>query len=545
MGTLNSKLFQMSQEQGISGSESRTATVGKSRGQLALNPVQTSSQTITPSMNWNRGPNTTIRTSLRGSGLGQRPLDTPSLALAGGSSEIDSTNPAHSRRVAKEPDIVSISDDSSVELAQDSNAIVLNMNDQSVARTARSNELIEISDEEEEHAPFVIDTQKATIQDGSNKSVAYSIDESGASLRSTGHRQILGASSGNVKVSTDALTNDSLAKDATEGPRKLSDLSSRDLDDQFKYALFYLDREQIDLNRAVTCLFCLEEGHMQHLCPLKECEHCGVWDEHLSQNCPQWQRCLKCRERGHDVSKCTSKLRDTSVPCDLCGSNFHLEDRCCRQWNIPAIRKPEAPIELHVCCALCGQNSHLMGDCPQRKPNGHYAAWTLQDLDPTKVINLSLQKGSRKPTVAEKWGPKPGLRIKGRAGQPPPPPPGANDNEEDGFFGLRVTEKQKSHIRLGDDRLDIKRLKLDDERRGGHVAYQPRHRDDRYPPPPAHRADDHDRYYNPFWDERRRSRSLRRNDHWRPPPSPPRAPTRPKPTNARGGNVGRGRRGGY
>lgn len=548
----------MSLDQEASDSESRTEAVGKSRGQFALDPIRVSSLSVTPSINWNRGPNTAIRTSLRSGGVSshssQQSLVMPS-KQAEDSQLLDSSGPTQPFIVDESFEVISISDDSSLEPAQDSNAIVLNVNHQHVTGTQNNNEPIEISDEEVADAPFVIDTQRTSVDDGSTSNTGYPTITSTSASRSFNDRQILGASSGKFQIKAGEQVDQLSSKKTADDPRKLSDLDSRDLEDQFKYALFYLDRERIDLNRAVTCLFCLEEGHMQESCPLKECKHCGAWDEHFNQNCPQWRRCLKCRARGHDISHCASKLKDSSMPCDLCGSSSHLEDKCCLQWNISSVRKLEAPVELYICCANCGQNDHLLGDCPYRKANGQFAAWTLKDVDPAKVVNLSLQKGSRKITKAEHLESRPELRIKGRARNAARTEHDDSDEDEDDFFGPRVTRNERSHIRFGDDRLDIKRLKLDEYSKGGRDSYQPRHGNDRYDyPPDGYRPNHRDRYYNPFHDERRRSRSPRRDDHWTAPStrddlwrpsisSPPKAQTSAKSRAIRNDYSAGGRRG--
>lgn len=518
-------------------------------------------QNVAPSINWNRGTNTTIRTSLRSnSNISQSSnpngVGAPSTERAEEVSRSFSSTHSRSIRADNSDEVISVSDESSVEPAGDSRAIVVNLDEPQTTGMTNRNEPIEVSDEEEEDTAFMIDTKGVPLQDPSGENIGAAADGSLTDSGLLNQLQMREASSGNTLVPADISNQQGSSTKIADRPRKLSDLDRKELDDQFKYALFYLDREQIDLNRAVTCMFCLEEGHMQESCPLKECEHCGAWDEHFSQNCPQWRRCLRCRERGHDVSKCTSKLKDTTVPCDLCGSSSHIEDRCCLQWNVTKTRQLEAPVELYICCANCGQNTHLVGDCPRRKNYGHFAAWTLQDLDSAKVVNLSLQKGTRK-FGADEWGPKPELRIKGRARNHAPAEPEDFDDEEDAFFGPRVERQERSHIRFGDDRLDVKRLKLNDGPRGSYDSYQPDSRAERYEPPPrGRRDDDHDRYYNPFRDDRRRSRSppwddrraptSARDDRFRRSlPSPPRGSSRTHPPTTRGGNSGGARRGNY
>ena len=369
----------------------------------------------------------------------------------------------------------------------------------------------------------------------------------------------------------------------------LADLDTDELEKQFRYALFYMDRKDIDLNAPVclisvqrtgvvdhddqvTCLFCLKHGHLEDTCPLKmvclphvcckrvpsshspQCEHCGNFGQHFSKSCPRWRRCLKCRERGHDISQCRAPLKENGVPCDLCGGTEHLEDKCPSRWNIPPPEPPAEKLELYICCAICGLKTHLLGDCPHRT-NKNGANWSLKDINPSRIVNLAFQSGPGKKESLTAFRPRPiELRIKGRAGPPKQEDTEMGDDAAE-FFGPRVPAKQQGHIRFRDSSFGGGSRLSVDRPPPGYDSYQPgpsrhiapTHRDDRGPPQRtgSYRDDRHDRYYNPFADDRRRSRSpprRRGGDSWQPPlPSGP--PPGPPPRN-RGGKRSRGRGGG-
>ena len=179
-------------------------------------------------------------------------------------------------------------------------------------------------------------------------------------------------------------------------PKRLGELSSDDFEKQVKYTLFHLKRDQIDLDRLAICTTCLQEGHQETSCPESNCLHCGARDEHPSRMCPKYRRCLKCRERGHDVDTCISKLKNTTVPCDHCGSEAHLEDRCSLRFFPSQSQTSLTELKLWISCCVCASKTHLVGDCPERRPFNQAMAWSLRPLNPMQVSNLSLESGTRK-----------------------------------------------------------------------------------------------------------------------------------------------------
>jgi hypothetical protein len=198
---------------------------------------------------------------------------------------------------------------------------------------------------------------------------------------------------------------------------RLEDLDSDDLEDQIRYTLFHLDRDQIDLNRPVTCLTCLEQGHMSDECPEDNCDHCDL-DGHSSQRCPKIARCSRCRQPGHQLAECISDLRVTTVPCDICNNLSHVEAECNQRFFPKAeLDSTEGgPVRLWVSCCICASKSHLVGDCPEAD-RAAAARWSLKSLEPGQYVNRSLETGMQtlESDAANRNMRPPGLQIRGRS----------------------------------------------------------------------------------------------------------------------------------
>ncbi|KAJ5972000.1 uncharacterized protein N7479_001918 [Penicillium vulpinum] len=174
-------------------------------------------------------------------------------------------------------------------------------------------------------------------------------------------------------------------------PTALVDLSQTDLENLAKYVYFDRNIHDLDLKLPISCLECQSEGHMADVCPKKECEHCGAWNQHQSSTCPDWRRCQRCRERGHDEPQCTSKLRSfaSEVPCDYCG-NEHLESECDYLWRFPSRDLHSDQVIVSICCANCCSAKHLVGDCPTAPFSASItSSFTLKGIDPDMITNLN------------------------------------------------------------------------------------------------------------------------------------------------------------
>lgn len=119
-------------------------------------------------------------------------------------------------------------------------------------------------------------------------------------------------------------------------PPTLADLNSEELKFQLRYFHLSKNIDDIDRNSLVRCLVCAQEGHMAGFCSNLRCDICGTYKQHFTKQCPQTKRCAKCRERGHQEPNCHYKLRrldQDEMTCDLCQRDGHNEDNCELLWR--------------------------------------------------------------------------------------------------------------------------------------------------------------------------------------------------------------------
>ncbi|KAJ5638049.1 hypothetical protein N7490_007928 [Penicillium lividum] len=181
------------------------------------------------------------------------------------------------------------------------------------------------------------------------------------------------------------------AKKYPTTPATLVDLNQEDMEIQAKFIYWDRNINDIDLQLPVGCTECLQNGHLSEVCPTKECSHCQAWNQHISSQCPSWQRCQRCRERGHTDKQCPSPLKASAseVPCDLCGSSEHTESSCDYQWKFPQRPSTSTVVRVSISCANCVSVSHLIGDCPHLHRPYHSTAFSLQGIDPDDIIDLN------------------------------------------------------------------------------------------------------------------------------------------------------------
>ncbi|EXJ77990.1 hypothetical protein A1O3_09149 [Capronia epimyces CBS 606.96] len=317
--------------------------------------------------------------------------------------------------------------------------------------------------------------------------------------------------------------------------RRLADLTPQELEQQLKYALFDLDPDQIDLGRSAVCLGCLQEGHSEESCPEKICLHCASVGEHSSRLCPQVRRCFKCRERGHATESCSADLKVTTVPCDLCGALGHHEEACSQRF-FPFETSPGTDsLKLWVSCCVCASKSHLVGDCPDAD-RATTVRWSLRSFTPSHITNLSLEAGTKqREKQAASRGLRPdGLRIRGRAGfhaagfagsaQP------SDDDSDEEFLGPRVPHRENAS-RGNFSFRHSQRLPGRDDRYGRYEPANDRRGFQNRPPTNWYATDSFGRgrprsppsaggengeHWNRGDDSRRRSRSPRGFDGYRP-----------------------------
>lgn len=161
-----------------------------------------------------------------------------------------------------------------------------------------------------------------------------------------------------------------------------------------------------------------------------QCEHCGSWQSHESRFCPEWRRCQRCRERGHDKNTCSSRLQasPSEVPCDLCGSPEHLEADCDLIWKVPSLPAGSDHISVSMSCCYCASNRHLIGDCPKRRFPMNSSSWSLRGYNPSVISNISSLPGVNDGRNGGKGQPF-NHKIKGRANRRSP------STESDGPLG--------------------------------------------------------------------------------------------------------------
>ena len=499
-----------------------------------------------PIMNWNKGTSSIIRTSLRGDGpaLGQNRLATafskPRTILTnnprvdGSRASPRSSSDSQAGAGNSAEDAIEISDDTDMEDQSDEGGVMINLEDEGNNSSGLASEPIERSEGE-----IGEDEDPRLVQAAPSHSIP---SRSGPSYNEHAHRQLQGDLERSLAVDRSTIP----APDLIHTSVRLADLNAEELEKQIKYTLFYLHRDQIDLNRRVVCTSCLQEGHLETSCDESNCTHCLARNAHSSRTCPTFRRCLKCRERGHDVDICTSKLKDSSVPCEHCGSAHHLENRCPTRFF--PVRRPlgSGKIRMWIACCMCASKSHLVGDCPKIAP-GRAMTWSLQSLDPNEVTNLSLEAGfKRMERDVENRGMRPeGLKIRGRANQYRSAQP-LSDEEDEPFLRPRVRDddnsQQRSHIRFDNRGYEPERRDLDRDRgyRGGPAPYQSQQGG--YDKVEPQYSDLHDRprtggdnwYATDSFGQRRRSRSPDSDryrpgaaDGWRPPLPREPPPSRP------------------
>ncbi|KAL4887033.1 hypothetical protein BJY04DRAFT_45820 [Aspergillus karnatakaensis] len=333
-------------------------------------------------------------------------------------------------------------------------------------------------------------------------------------------------------------------------PLTLADLDQDDMDLQAKMVFYDRDVNDINLQMPITCLECLREGHLADVCPLKECAHCGAWNRHQSSLCPQWRRCQRCRERGHDQKQCPSALKNTAteIPCDLCGSTTHIETECDYLWRFPRQDTTASPAIVSISCCHCTSNSHLVGDCPNLNRHFPFSSFTTRGIDPGVITNLNSVLNASHGRAPPPTGGQRGLKIRGRADQARSPSP-----ESDDMMLMSRSDDRRGGPINGNRNANRGNINI----RIGGMAGKNNRGPNGPPPPPSRDYRDREDSYTRSYDPRQRSMSPGRDrgrpgrgrGGWQQQPPPPRSPPRHgrpsgPPRGGRGGGNGRGGRGG-
>lgn len=335
---------------------------------------------------WNQGTSGTIRTSLRrnvapapASNLGNNRLATGFVA-----------SPA---AVAPSPESLESGEthSSPIEISSDEEegGLLINVEGQATP------EVISVDSDSEEDD----DDDEDDYDDEDDEEMEDGEEDERAVVSTSVSSPVLGDRDAHMQLQGDLerhLSNDfqPLSIDAAINKKpiiRLANLSADELEIQYKYCFYGLARDQIDMNRPVICIECLQEGHMRSTCPEKYCSSCSDGHQHSKLQCPEYRRCTKCRERGHDAAKCQSKLK-RAIICDCCSSNHHIETECPLRYFTSIKPSNTATIKLWISCCNCASKTHLVGDCPALHPDTA-PRWSLRTLSVQKICNLSLQTG--------------------------------------------------------------------------------------------------------------------------------------------------------
>lgn len=202
------------------------------------------------------------------------------------------------------------------------------------------------------------------------------------------------------------------------------------------------------------CLSCGQLGHDSSTCPAMACTSCSTFGKHPTASCPLSARCGKCRERGHLTKDCPEKLarsKGEAVPCDLCGSNDHLEMACNSIWRSydPKPEEIRTVRNIPAYCYICGKSDHYGPECGLHRGRllSGGSTWSRRNLqmyvDPASR-NRALSAGvdySIPPRSSKQFS------IKGKANDPIE----LDDSDDDEDF-IRAKVKppvQSGNIRFG------------------------------------------------------------------------------------------------
>jgi protein AIR1/2 len=334
---------------------------------------------------WNQGGAGTIRTSLRGnvvpapaSKLGNNRLATGFV----GSSTVAAPSPESLESGETHSSPIEISSD------EEEGGLLINVEGQATPEVISVDSDSEDDSEDEDDYDDEDDDEEMEDGEEDERAVVPTSISSPAFGDPDAHMQLQGDLERHLSNDFEPLSINAAIK---KRPLiRLADLSADELEDQYKYCFYGMARDQIDINRPVICIECLQEGHMQSTCPEKYCSY-NHGQQHSKLQCPQYRRCTKCRERGHDALTCKSKLKQ-AVVCDFCSSNHHVESECSLRFFPSTKPAGTATMKLWISCCNCASKSHLVGDCQSLHPDTG-PRWSLRNLPVEQINNLSLQSG--------------------------------------------------------------------------------------------------------------------------------------------------------
>ena len=352
---------------------------------------------LAPTINWNAGAKSKIRTTLGGS--------RPKLVNSNPSAVADGLAKQGTTTI---PFVISDDEDSDGE-----DNVVLNLKRQIVNNSEEAEPLaagiMELKDASKDDEPRTDDFSHSESQEDGEVSSGDAMDliikdRNGMDSTAPDKDAMMDYSTSGVEVPTTQNKESESSIVEQSLPRTLADLDVVQLKEQLRY--FYIGRDPcyIDLNEPVKCLVCAKEGHTILTCPALVCQSCQMVKDHFTRDCPRTRKCQKCRNRGHDRRSCPYKLPNLDISelrCELCQQTGHAEADCELIWRTSG-RPWESDLRSQgttLSCYECGKAGHLGNACPTRNP--------------------------RKPLGSSSWGQsdrqsypsKNGITIKGRAQQ--------------------------------------------------------------------------------------------------------------------------------
>ncbi|EZF10526.1 hypothetical protein H112_08226 [Trichophyton rubrum D6] len=507
--------------------DSRTASVGLAPAKGAQRvTAQSDGAGQPPSVNWNNVRKGKVRTALR------RPASKPVTA----SNSFNKVNGQYWRSGSASED-----ESEAGTRAEESNAVVKDGSDGDGDRS--SDDSTDLSDVDDNDSSILLNMdQPSTENPQLEPQPVHTNEEQPPMPLDTTTTVEIKEETGQLEAEQPAIKDEDIDTTAQTAytskysvpPQTIAELNAEDFKKQLKYIL-YNSTGNPDPSTPVRCIECFREGHLSDICPNKKCEHCGAWEAHESRFCPTWRRCQKCRERGHDKDLCSAPLQGSAaeVPCDLCGSDRHIESQCDLMWKQPHPTYTTGKLFISISCAQCASSQHLIGDCPSMRAPSHSTSWSLKAFDPSIISNTSLS--STGVPNGRTNGAIPQLKIKGRAQREPTP------------------EEHELHIRSRPQPPSAPRSNIkfaEGLGRGRNLSSnQPRSNDsgsDRYTPRDSQRDyRERDQYFNPNSRPRSRSPESRYGGNHRRPPLPPsRGRGPPPPSRNPGRDRGKGRGGG-
>ncbi|KAF4438485.1 Protein AIR2 [Fusarium austroafricanum] len=198
---------------------------------------------------------------------------------------------------------------------------------------------------------------------------------------------------------------------------------------------------------AQMCLLCGLNTHLAHSCPTLICSLCGSL-EHSNICCPGKERCSKCRQPGHQASRCNEKLaliKEEGLACVFCNSADHLEEQCTLVWRSfhPDTSTVKKVAFIPASCAVCGSDRHFCSDCNAHRNTQSNPTWSVKNrdqyIDPDCGLAAIEEAIGGPPNIRTARAPD--LKIRGHAARTTNVHYSESDDSEVEFLGHKRVQK--------------------------------------------------------------------------------------------------------